>query len=127
MLITNPNVYDAKPFLTRNRERFSRMLFVRALAKMPSKPRKRQIMTEDGMGNRIDAAAVPLHREHGPERLETVYEVILVSELRRRGLPIEWQVPIAIEGLLLIYCFLGVLARATIILQTPTNSAEEPE
>ena len=29
-------------------------------------------MTEDGMSKRIDAAAAPMHRELGPEQLETV-------------------------------------------------------
>ena len=29
-------------------------------------------MTEDGMSKRIDGTAAPMHRELGPEQLETV-------------------------------------------------------
>ena len=54
-------------------------------------------MTEDEIGKQIIDAAVQIHQELGPGLLETVYEVILASELRRRGLPVERQVPIAIE------------------------------
>ena len=54
-------------------------------------------MTEDEIGKQIVDAAVQIHRELGPGLLETVYEVILASELRHRGLQVEQQVPIAIE------------------------------
>ncbi len=42
-------------------------------------------------------SAINIHRELGPGLLETVYEVILADELRRRGLAAERQVPIPIE------------------------------
>ena len=42
-------------------------------------------------------AAVAVHRELGSGLLETVYEVVLTDELRRRGLRVQRQVPVAIE------------------------------
>ena len=42
-------------------------------------------MTENEIGKQIVDVAVQIHRELGPGLLETVYEVILASELRRRG------------------------------------------
>ena len=56
---------------------------------------------EDRIGALLVDAAVKIHRELGPGLLESVYEVILAHELRRRGLQIARQVPIAVvyEGL----------------------------
>jgi GxxExxY protein len=54
-------------------------------------------MTENQIGKSIVDVAVQIHREVGPGLLEMVYEVILAHELRQRGLPVERQVPIAIE------------------------------
>ena len=58
-------------------------------------------MTEDEIGRQIADVAVRIHRGMGPGLLETVYEVILASELRRSGLRVERQVPISVtyEGL----------------------------
>ena len=53
-------------------------------------------MTEDEVGRLIVDAAVQIHQKMGPGLLETVYEVILAHELRRRGLRVERQVPIPI-------------------------------
>jgi len=36
-----------------------------------------------------------VHRELGPGLLETVYEVVLLDELRRRDLAAERQIPIS--------------------------------
>ena len=58
---------------------------MRALAKPPSTPREWYVMTENEIGKQIVDVAVQIHRELGPGLLETVYEVILASELRRRG------------------------------------------
>jgi GxxExxY protein len=41
-------------------------------------------------------AAIAVHRELGSGLLETVYEVVLLDELRKRGLGAERQVPVAI-------------------------------
>lgn len=45
-------------------------------------------------------AALAIHRELGPSLLESVYEVILADELKRRGLTAERQavVPITFRG-----------------------------
>jgi len=51
---------------------------------------------ENGIGKEIVDAAIAVHRELGPGLLETVYEVVLLDELRKRGLRAERQVPIAI-------------------------------
>lgn len=53
-------------------------------------------MTENEIGKIVVDAAIQIHRELGPGLLETVYEVILVHELRERGLRVERQVPVAI-------------------------------
>lgn len=54
-------------------------------------------MTENEIGRVVVDAAVLIYREVGPGLLETVYEVLLAHELRRRGLRVERQVPISIE------------------------------
>ena len=54
-------------------------------------------MTEDEIGKQVVDVAVQIHQEVGPGLLETVYEVILAYELRRRGLRVERQVSIPVE------------------------------
>jgi GxxExxY protein len=54
-------------------------------------------MTENEIGQIVIDSALAVHRELGPGLLETVYEVILAHELRRRGLRVDRQVPIAVE------------------------------
>lgn len=63
------------------------------LAKAQRTPRK---MDENAIGKIIVDAAILVHRELGPGLLETVYEVILVDELRKRGLRAERQVSVPI-------------------------------
>ena len=53
-------------------------------------------MDENEIGREVADAAIAVHRELGPGLLETVYEVVLLDELRRRGLAADRQVPIAI-------------------------------
>lgn len=53
-------------------------------------------MTEDEIGSHVVDVAVQIHRDVGPGLLETVYEVILAHELRRRGLQVQRQVPIPV-------------------------------
>jgi GxxExxY protein len=55
-----------------------------------------QSMHENDIGKLVVDAAVLLHRELGPGLLETVYEVVLHDELRKRGVACERQVPIPI-------------------------------
>ena len=54
-------------------------------------------MHENEIGTIIVDSAVNLHQELGPGLLETVYEVTLAARLRKRGLSVERQVPVAIE------------------------------
>ena len=54
-------------------------------------------MDENDIGKQVVEAAIVLHRELGPGLLETVCEVVLLDELRRRGMEAERQVPVAIE------------------------------
>jgi GxxExxY protein len=54
-------------------------------------------MHENEIGKEVVDAAIAVHRELGPGLLETVYEVVLLNELRERGLRAERQVPVAIE------------------------------
>ncbi len=58
-------------------------------------------MTENEIGRHIVDAAIAVHRELGPGLLESVYEIILLDELRRRGLAAERQVkvPIVCRGI----------------------------
>ena len=58
-------------------------------------------MEEDEIGREIVDVAVQIHRDLGSGLLETVYEVILAYELRRRGLQVARQisVPIVYAGL----------------------------
>jgi len=49
------------------------------------------------IGTIVIEECIDIHRHLGPGLLESVYEIILVDALRRRGLHVERQVPIAIE------------------------------
>ena len=53
-------------------------------------------MNENSIGREVVDAAIVVHRELGPGLLETVYEIVLLDELRKRGLSAERQVPIPI-------------------------------
>ena len=54
-------------------------------------------MNENEIGDIIVACAIHLHRDLGPGLLETVYEVMLARLLKKRGLSVQRQVPVAIE------------------------------
>jgi GxxExxY protein len=54
-------------------------------------------MTENQIGKVVVDAAVTIHRALGPGLLESVYEAVLVSELRERGLHVERQAAVPIE------------------------------
>jgi GxxExxY protein len=66
-----------------------------------AKNAKERLVEEDEIGKWIVDVAVQLHRGLGRGLLETVYEVILLHALRRKGLQVERQIPIPIayEGL----------------------------
>ena len=51
-------------------------------------------MTENEIATVVVDAAVQVHQALGPGLLESVYEIVLAYELRRRGLSVVRQVPI---------------------------------
>lgn len=53
-------------------------------------------MTENEIGTIVVDSAVRLHRDLGPGLFESVYEAVLLHELRQKGLSTERQVPISI-------------------------------
>src|ERR1022692_2597053 len=56
-----------------------------------------RIMEPNEVTAQIVDAAYQIHSQLGPGLLETVYEVTLAHELRKRGLTIRRQVPVPIE------------------------------
>lgn len=54
-------------------------------------------MTENEVAKEIVDAAYKIHTALGPGLLETVYEVVLVHELKKRGLQVVRQEPIPIQ------------------------------
>ena len=59
--------------------------------------RRTQPMTESEIATRILDGAFAIHRALGPGLLESVYEVLLAHELKKRGLAVERQKPISIR------------------------------
>mgnify|MGYP006295491255 FL=1 len=53
-------------------------------------------MNENSIGRDIVDSAFTIHRELGPGLLETVYEVVLLDELQKRGYNAERQVSVPI-------------------------------
>lgn len=62
-----------------------------------AKVQRSQRMNENDIGRELVDAAIAVHRELGPGLLETVYEVVLLDELRKRGFCAERQVRVPIE------------------------------
>ena len=58
--------------------------------------RNAQRMDENEIGKEVVDSSIALHLELGPGLLETVYEIVLLDELRKRGLKAERQVPVTI-------------------------------
>ena len=54
-------------------------------------------MTENELAKIVVDAAYQVHVKLGPGLLETVYEVVLAHELKKRGLRVERQRPVRIE------------------------------
>ncbi len=63
---------------------------------LPQSRESAKLWTENGISKDIVDAALEIHKELGPGLLESVYEVLLADELRRRGLHVERQVPVPI-------------------------------
>ena len=53
-------------------------------------------MNENEIAKIIVDAAFQIHKRLGPGLLETVYEVVLAHDLKKRGLKVKRQVPVAI-------------------------------
>ncbi|MDL1980907.1 MAG: GxxExxY protein [Deltaproteobacteria bacterium] len=53
-------------------------------------------MTENEIAKKIVDAAYHIHKKLGPGLLESVYETVLAYELKKRGLNVKRQVPVAI-------------------------------
>ena len=58
-------------------------------------------MTENEIAKIVVDAAFQIHKGMGPGLLESVYEIVLAHALKKRGLKVERQVPVAIvfEGI----------------------------
>jgi len=54
-------------------------------------------MTENEIATQVVDAAYQIHTKLGPGLFESVYEVVLAYELKKRGLQVERQTPIPIE------------------------------
>lgn len=54
-------------------------------------------MTENEIAKIVVDAAFHVHTKLGPGLLESVYEIVLAAQLRKRGLRIERQVPVPIQ------------------------------
>lgn len=52
--------------------------------------------TENDVAREIVDTAFKIHTTLGPGLLESVYEIVLAHELRKRGLRVERQVPVAV-------------------------------
>ena len=53
-------------------------------------------MTENEIAKIIVDSAFQIHKRLGPGLLESVYEIVLAHVLKKRGLKVERQVPVAI-------------------------------
>jgi GxxExxY protein len=58
---------------------------------------KKMQITENEIAREIVDAALLLHKRLGPGLLESVYEVVLAHELKKRGLDVQRQMVIPIE------------------------------
>ncbi|MEA1935940.1 MAG: GxxExxY protein [Thermodesulfobacteriota bacterium] len=53
-------------------------------------------MTENEIAKIVVDAAFQIHKRLGPGLLESVYEIVLAYELKKRGLKVKRQVPVTI-------------------------------
>ena len=56
----------------------------------------KKVMTENEIAKEIVDAAFQIHKRLGPGLLESVYEIVLGHEVKKRGLKVKRQVPVAI-------------------------------
>ena len=68
------------------------------LTDAPKAPRREERkMTENEIAKEVVDAAYKVHTSLGPGLLESVYEILLAHELKRRGLAVTRQVPVPIK------------------------------
>jgi GxxExxY protein len=75
-------------------------------------------MTENKVAKQVLDAAFAVHTQLGPGLLESVYEVVLAHELRKRGVAVERQQPIRIryDGLTFDEGFRADLVVASLVI-----------
>ena len=75
-------------------------------------------MTENEAAKQVVDAAFAIHTALGPGLLESVYEVVLAHELRKRGIAVERQKPISIryDGLVFDEGFRADLVVADLVI-----------
>jgi GxxExxY protein len=61
-----------------------------------AKAEERERVEEEEVGKLVVDLAVQIHRDVGPGLLETVYEVILLHELLKKGLRVQRQVAVPV-------------------------------
>jgi len=86
-------------------------------------------MDENPISQQIVDAAYQIHKTLGPGLLESVYEVVLAYELRKRGLKVERQLPVPVvyDGI----CFeegyrLDLLVEGKVIVEIKSIEAVTP-
>ena len=86
-------------------------------------------MTENEITQDILDSSIKIHRQFGPGMLESVYEVLLEAELKRRGHKVERQKPISLEyeGALLDTAFrLDMLVDEMVIVELKSTEQMHP-
>lgn len=72
------------------------------------------------LGERIIGAALKVHSNLGPGMLESVYEICLAHELRKRGFAVEQQKPVSVvyDGLVLDSAYrLDLLVESQVVIE----------
>lgn len=73
--------------------------------------------------------AIAIHRKYGPLLLEHFYQVILASRLRRRGLDVKTEVPIAVcdEGVTIDLAFrMDLLVNDALVVELKVAEQNKP-
>ena len=84
-------------------------------------------MTENEITQDILDSSIKIHRQFGPGMLESVYEVLLEAELKRRGHKVERQKPISLEYEVLDTAFrLDMLVDGMVIVELKSTEQMHP-
>src|SRR5437762_13743489 len=74
----------------------SKRFVVRWRSSLAQSPRRSQRMTENEIAKEILDCAFVVHTKLGPGLLESVYEVVMAHELRKKGRIVDRQKPMPI-------------------------------